>query len=245
MALDRLLLHGGETVGNPARGLLEHFQTWREPGNASAHTARGFAGATAEQAFADHEHAMRCLTDMSRTINRLEAEGHAVGHYRRGFRLWMIAFLNLPHGWQQDGLAGHVFTDHAMDMLESLAATIDRSEPHLQDTEQQGIGDYLDQVLKLLGEDTAISDELRQHIFRTVQTVRDCLEEVAILGKTDLKKALHDLWISLYAAAGQSDGEPRTKWQKFAEHIVYPTFSGLLASLPSAGIAIAQLTQGH
>ncbi|MFE4230108.1 hypothetical protein ACFRJ8_19720 [Arthrobacter sp. NPDC056886] len=180
---------------------------------------------------------------MKFSIDDLERGGYRVKSFRRSFRLWTKAILNYPHAWNSAS-NGSIFTVHAMDTLENLAAAIDGHVPEPTPERVMEIMAYLDDVVSLLGEDQNLSPELRLHVSKIVQTIRSCIAEERAFGETDLKQSLYDLWVALYAAAGQSDGATRGRWATMAETIYRPAAAGFIGSIPGLAIAAAQLAQG-
>jgi hypothetical protein len=171
---------------------------------------------------------------MKISVDDLERGGYRIKSFRRSFRLWTAAVMNYPHAWNS-GSNG---------TLENLAAAIDGHLPVPSPERVVEIMSYLDDVVSLLGEDQKLSPELRLHLSKVVQTIRSCIAEESAFGETDLKQSLYDLWVSLYAAAGQSDGENRGRWAKMAETIYRPAAAGFIGSIPGLAISAAQLVQG-
>lgn len=226
---------------NPASALLEMFELWQQPANASPQVSRRLVEAENEGIDA-HLQAMCLLAAMKRSVDELERSGYRVGAYRRSFRLWTKAVLNYPHAWNSNSNP-HVFTDHAMDTLDNLAAAIDNHLPNVEGSRVKDVARYLDEITELLGADDTLSRELRLHITKILDMVRRCMLEESSFGETDLRQALYDLWISLYAAAGQTGDGNRRKWAAMAETIFKPATAGFLGSVPSVVLAAAQLTQ--
>ncbi|MCB5294490.1 hypothetical protein BJQ90_03958 [Arthrobacter sp. SO3] len=186
---------------------------------------------------------MCLLAAMKLSVDDLERGGYRVKSFRRSFRLWTKAIMNYPHAWNAAS-NGSVFSVHAMDTLENLAAAIDGHLPAPTPERVVEIMSYLDNVVSLLGEDQNLSPELRLHVSKIVQTIRSCIAEESAFGETDLKQSLYDLWVALYAAAGQSDGETRGRWATMAETIYRPAAAGFIGSIPGLAISAAQLVQG-
>lgn len=133
---------------------------------------------------------------MKSSIDDLERGGYRVKSFRRSVRLWTKAIMNYPHAWNAAS-NGTVFSVHAMDTLENLAAAIDDHLPAATSERIDEIMSYLDEVVSLLGEDEHLSPELRLHVSKIIQTIRSCMAEERALGETDLKQALYDLWVAL------------------------------------------------
>lgn len=226
---------------NPAHELLEIFETWGEFPGGNPIKTRGLED-DEDTAVDDHLHAMCLLAAMKHCVDELERGGYRVKSFRRSFRLWTKAIMNYPHAWNAASNS-HIFTVHAMDTLENLAAAIDSHVPAPTPERVAEIMSYLDDVVSLLGEDQNLSPELRLHVSKIVQTIRSAIAEERAFGETDLKQALYDLWVALYAAAGQSDGETRGRWATMAETIYRPAAAGFIGSIPGLAIAVAQLTQ--
>lgn len=228
---------------NPAAELLELFMNWSEPlASGGPFTSRKF-NSNESQALDEHLLAMSLLAAMKTSVDDLERGGYRVASFRRGFRLWTKVVLNYPHAWTQATNAA-VFTEHALDTLEALAGAIDAHVPMPTPDKVADILSYLDGVTSLLGDDRQLSEELRVHVARLVGTIRQCISEESVFGETDLRQSLYDLWIALYAAAGQSDGEAQNRWKSMAERIFQPAAAGFLASIPAVAVSVAQLTQG-
>lgn len=225
---------------NPAADLLQVFEKWRT--GSIPIVSRGFQS-DAARALDEHLRAMCLLAEMKTCVDHLERDGYRVGSFRRGFRLWTKAVLNYPNAWNASSNSA-VFTDHAFDTLEALAGAIDQHAPIPTPDRVTKILSYLDEVTSLLGEDRELSEELRLHLGRLISTIRGCISEENTFGSTDLKQSLYDLWIGLYAAAGQSEGETRSRWTSMAEKIFQPAAAGFLGSLPAVAVSFAQLTQG-
>lgn len=233
---------GEKTLRNPAHELLEIFERWGEHPGGSPIDGRGLKD-DEDTAIDEHLYAMCLLAAMKNSVDDLERGGYRVKSFRRSFRLWTKAIMNYPHAWNAAS-NGAVFSVHAMDTLENLAAAIDGHLPAPSPERVAEIMSYLDDVVSLLGEDGHLSPELRLHVSRVVQTIRGCMAEESAFGETDLKQALYDLWVALYAAAGQSDGDKRSRWATMAETIYRPAAAGFIGSIPGLAIAAAQLTQG-
>lgn len=226
---------------NPAHELLELFERWGEHPGGSALDSRGLQ-TDEDTAIDDHLYAMCLLAAMKNCVDDLERGGYRVKSFRRSFRLWTKAVMNYPHAWNA-GANSAVFSVHTMDTLENLAAAIDRHLPAPTPERVAEIMSYLDEVVTLLEEDEELSSELRLHVSRIVQTIRGCIVEEKAYGATDLKQALYDLWVALYAAAGQSDGDKRGRWATMAETIYRPAAASFIGSMPGLAIAAAQLAQ--
>lgn len=227
---------------NPAHELLEIFEAWGEFPAGSPIKSRGLED-DEDAAVDEHLHAMCLLAAMKACVDDLERGGYRVSSFRRSFRLWTKAIMNYPHPWNAASNS-HIFTVHAMDTLENLAAAIDSHVPVPTPERVAEIMSYLDDVVSLLGEDRNLSPELRLHVSKIVQTIRNAVAEEKAFGETDLKQALYDLWVALYAAAGQSEGETQGRWAKMAETIYRPAAAGFIGSIPGLAIAAAQLAQG-
>lgn len=227
---------------NPAAELLELFENWSEPYDGGPMASREF-NSDESQALDEHLRAMSLLAAMKTNVDDLERGGYRVGPFRRGFHLWTKVVLNYPYAWTQASNAS-VFSDHALDTLEALAGAIGSHLPQPTPDRVAEILSYLDDVTSLLGEDRQLSEELRVHVARVVGTIRGCISEENAFGETDLKQSLYDLWIALYAAAGQSAGDAQNRWKSLAEKIFQPAAAGFLASLPAVAVSVAQLTQG-
>ncbi|MFI2563558.1 hypothetical protein [Paenarthrobacter sp. NPDC018779] len=228
---------------NPAHELLELFEQWGEQPDGNPLKGRGFHK-NEDEAVDDHLHAMCLLAAMKNCVDDLERGGYRVKSFRRSFRLWTKAVMNYPHAWNTNSNSA-IFSVHAMDTLENLAAAIDGHLPTPTPERIAEIMSYLDDVVSLLGDDESLSPELRLHVSKIVQMIRGCIAEEKAFGETDLKQALYDLWVALYAAAGQSEGEEqRSRWTAMAEAIYKPAAAGFIGSIPGLAIGAAQLVQG-
>jgi hypothetical protein len=231
-------------MSNPARILRELFEAWSEPADRAAYEARKFH-TNANAAFKEHEVAIRALGEISKALDTLEADGHKVAHYRRSMRLFITALLHYPHGWMEKGTLAQTLSPHMFDMLEALEGFLDSNMPRLNGSARASIEGLLDEITAALEEDEELTQILREHIARVVQTLRACLEDFESTGKADLKTGLYDLWISLYAASGATTGDNQSRWKNFAEKMGYPTASSLLGSLPGVAVSVLQLTSGN
>jgi hypothetical protein len=158
-------------------------------------------------------------------------------------KLFITTLINVPNSWTS-GMQRETLTSHMFDMLEALEGFLDSNTTSLTDHGRANLEDLLSDVLETLAADEELTELLRTHLVRVVQQIRDCIEEFGLTGQTDLKQALYDLWISLYAAAGSTTGESSAKWKSFAEKIGYPTVSSVLGSIPGVAVSVLQLTQG-
>ncbi|WP_158677284.1 hypothetical protein [Arthrobacter sp. PGP41] len=231
-------------MSNPAGQLRELFEAWSQPNDKSPYEAREFHSNPAV-AFQRHETAIRALADISRALDALEAEGHKVTHYRRSMQLFITALLHYPHSWVEQGKLPQTLTPHMFDMLEALEGFLDSNQPRLSHSGRASIEELLDDVTLALEDDDELTELLREHVARVVQTLRSCLEDFGVTGKADLRMGLYDLWVSLYAASGATTGANQSKWKNFAEKMGYPTASSLLGSLPGVAVSVLQLTGGN
>lgn len=227
---------------NPATTLLGLFEKWNGDSNDSPYNIRGFSK-DPDTCYTDHDVAIKAIADISRSLDYLESQGQKVGAYRRAIKLFIAALLSVPAGWAQGGAQVSTMTVHMFDMLEALESVLAGNVVALNPNGAERIGDLLNQVIAGLDDDPNLSAQLKAHILRVVQTVRDCIEEFGLTGETNLREALHNLWISLYAAAGATSDEQRGFWQNLATNVGFPAAGSALGSLPGI-VTSLMLTQG-
>lgn len=226
--------------------LYELFDEWKtNAGRNPAFVARGLhVPEKSDDAFDQHIRAMRLLAECQTAIAQLEGNGANVTSFRRNLRMWAATIMHYPNNWQAAGEAGRAFGPHAMDTLSSLAVVLDTRGPVVSEQGMERLRQLLRDVKDLLVEDDSISEDMRGHVYSVVQTLNRYLDDVEMYGQADIRDAIRDLWVSLNAAAGQSDERHRTKWEAFVRNVGMPAAGTILGSIPTLALETASLIAG-
>lgn len=214
-------------MSNPASELLSIFNAWTEAGSAPANGRQ-----MGEQVGVDrHIEAMRNLIAIDAELSTLEARGSNVGVYRQAVAAWIRFTIAYPHGWTTD-VSRPLANEGRFDLLEALADRLEASMPTAHIEGAADLPAFLNGIVDLVNEDSAISAELRAYILELVQEIREALENYKVTGQFDSASRLRDLWIALGAASSESS-EHKTKWKSFRDTVIRPATVGLIVNAPT------------
>lgn len=229
-------------MSNPAKELRDILRKWTAA-NQTAQVARGFTS-DEEGATREHIRAMRLISDIHVVLDQWERDGRDVGVYRSAAGTWARAVLAHPGGFGGNNTAVQSVRVAKLDVLEALADTLSITGPRVNVEQVAQFEDFLAGILRLLGEDESLTDELRGYILNLVQEIRIAFESFKVTGQFDHADALVRLWVALKAARGESKSS-KTKWKSFADKIAQPAAIQLLAGLPMATVnSVLALTIG-
>ncbi|MBF4511331.1 hypothetical protein ITJ66_02435 [Plantibacter sp. VKM Ac-2885] len=228
---------------NAARRLLEIYKDWaaRYGSNIEARAVRKLSsGAGMEMQLEVFE----LLSSIDRSLTEME-QRRPLRVYRKSYHQWVLMALNVPAAWTGGSDANAVFVAPHLDHLETFADMLDYEEPPLPDEAVAGLRSVVDDALALLQSDTSITDGLKNYMFKLLDDLRTSLDEETILDNFDYRVAADRLWVSLWAAAGQSTAN-KDSWRATASRMAENVFTSFMGSGPAiaAGYHIAAITAG-
>lgn len=172
-------------------------------------------------------------------IDNLERAGVNVSAYRSNVNRWVAMVINFPYTWQQPYPQGEregPFKKGPLDVLHTLGVLIEARGPQLVPEKSETLRQVIVSVKTLLAEDESLSGQMRAHVVSVVTTLEGILDNAETYAPEDVARAARDLWVAIYAAAGQTSDAKRSRWRDLGEQIIPPTVAGVLASLPSLGM---------
>ena len=174
------------------------------------------------------------LTDINAIIDTLDNMGRKVGPFRRNYSTWVDSTLNIGKSWSSPYTPEEVCPQAALDSLETLADMVDGLTPSLSTPLRDQLISLANELADGLEADTTLSDQLRDHLRRTVECMRRCLENPGECHLQNVVDATDNAITAAKAAAGEStDSVWKEQWRQLSTAIVYPTISGLIANVPS------------
>lgn len=174
------------------------------------------------------------LTDINAIIDTLDNMGRKVGPFRRNYSTWVDSTLNIGKSWSSPYTPEEVCPQAALDSLETLADMVDVLPPSLSTPLRDQLISLANELADGLEADTTLSDQLRDHLRRTVECMRRCLENPGECHLQNVVDATDNAITAAKAAAGEStDSVWKEQWRQLSTAIVYPTISGLIANVPS------------
>jgi hypothetical protein len=183
------------------------------------------------------------LTDINAIIDTLDNMGRKVGPFRRNYSTWVDSTLNIGKSWSSSYTPEEVCPKAALDSLETLADMVDVLTPSLSTPLRDQLISLANELADGLEADTTLSDQLRDHLRRTVEYLRRCLENPGECHLQNVVDATDNAITAAKAAAGEStDSVWKERWRQLSTAIVYPTVSGLIASFPSIILQITSST---
>ena len=183
------------------------------------------------------------LTDINAIIDTLDNMGRKVGPFRRNYSTWVDSTLNIGKSWSSPYTPEEVCSQAALDSLETLADMVDVLTPSLSTPLRDQLISLANELADGLEADTTLSDQLRDHLRRTVEYLRRCLENPGECHLQNVVDATDNAITAAKAAAGEStDSVWKERWRQLSTAIVYPTVSGLIASFPSIILQITSST---
>ena len=160
--------------------------------------------------------------------------GRKVGPFRRNYSTWVDSTLNIGKSWSSPYTPEEVCPQAALDSLETLADMVDVLTPSLSTPLRDQLISLANELADGLEADTTLSDQLRDHLRRTVECMRRCLENPGECHLQNVVDATDNAITAAKAAAGEStDSVWKEQWRQLSTAIVYPTISGLIANVPS------------
>ena len=177
---------------------------------------------------------VKWLTDIKAIIDTLDKMGRKVGPFRRNYSTWVDSTLNIGKSWSSPYTPEEVCPQAALDSLETLADMVDVLTPSLPTPLHDQLISLANELADGLEADTTLTDQLRDHLRRTVEYLRRCLENPGEYHLQNVVYAADNAITAAKAAAGEStDSVWKERWRQLSTAIVYPTISGLIASFPS------------
>ena len=174
------------------------------------------------------------LVDINAIIDTLDKMGRKTGPFRRNYSTWVDSTLNIGKSWNSPYTPEEVCPQAALDSLETLADMVDVLTPSLPNPLRAQLISLANELADGLEADTTLSDQLRDHLRRTVAYLRRCLENPGEYHLQNVVDATDNAITAAKAAAGEStDSVWKERWRQLSTAIVYPTISGLIANFPS------------
>ncbi|MDO4661463.1 MAG: hypothetical protein Q4B27_05035 [Candidatus Saccharibacteria bacterium] len=160
--------------------------------------------------------------------------GRKVGPFQRNYSIWVDSTLNIGKSWGSPYTPEEVCPQAALDSLEMLAEMVDVLTPNLIAPLHDQLIDLVNELAEGLEADRTLSDQLREHLRRTIEYLRRCLENPDEYHLENIVYATDNAITAAKAAAGEStDSVWKERWRKLGTVIVYPTISGFIANIPS------------
>lgn len=116
------------------------------------------------------------LTDIKAIIDTLDNMVRKVGPFRRNYSTWVDSTLNIGKSWSSTYTPEEVCPQAALDSLETLADMVDVLTPSLSTPLRDQLISLANELADGLEADTTLSDQLRDHLRRTIEYLRRCLE---------------------------------------------------------------------
>lgn len=177
---------------------------------------------------------VKWLTDIKAIIDTLDKMGRKVGPFRRNYSTWVDSTLSIGKSWSSPYTPEEICPQAALDSLETLADMVDVLTPSLSTPLRDQLIALANELADGLEADTTLSDQLRDHLRRTVEYLRRCLENPGECHLQNVVDATDNAITAAKAAAGEStDSVWKERWRQLSTAIVYPTISGLIANVPS------------
>ena len=178
--------------------------------------------------------AAKWLTEIKEIIETLEQMGRKVGPFRRNYYIWVDSTLNIGKSWNSPYTPEEICPQAALDSLETLADMVDVLTPSLPTPLRDQLISLVDELADGLEADLTLSDQLRDHLRRTIEYLRRCLENPEEYHLQNIANATDDAITAAKAAAGESTHSIwKERWGKLSTVIICPTISGLIANVPS------------
>ncbi|MFR9773776.1 hypothetical protein [Nocardia sp. SC052] len=165
---------------------------------------------------------MAHITAIRNLLDVLAAtDGTSVAVWQRQIPAWTHYVLNYPSSWASNAPA---FDPHVLDHLETLSGHLRRIVPPVPEATLEQLRETLNDLLKLLGDDTTIPAHLRAYLATLANHMRTVLDEYRIRGDYEVRMAVEILFatVSRAANASQSEGETRQRWRDMAARFVIP-----------------------
>lgn len=179
------------------------------------------------------------LRRIARILDSMEAAGRRVRPYRRNFDTWVDAALNIGKPWGSTMNESDICPLSAMDSLESLADIIATMTPGTGSEAHERLTTLLHDASDALDGDQTLSDQLRRHLRRVLDRLRDCVEHPEAYDLQDMAEAADDTVTSAKAAAGEStDKTWKDRWAHIVTVWAVPVITGLIANSPSLVLQI-------
>lgn len=171
-------------------------------------------------------------------IDALERDGHRVAVWRRYYPIWVNSVFAIGLKW--DGMTytpEEICPQAAMDMLDGLAGFLDMLPPGTQGIAHDQLLALVNLVSEGLDTDDTLSKQLRVHLRRVVDHLRDCVQHPEAYDLRDTAQAADDVLTAAKAAAGESTHtEWKGRWAAFRDTWVAPTVTGIIAGGTSLGL---------
>lgn len=177
---------------------------------------------------------VKWLTDIKAIIDTLDKMGRKVGPFRRNYSTWVDSTLNIGKSWNSPYMLEEICPQAALDSLETLADMVDVLTPKLTGPLHDQLMTLVNELAEGLEADTTLSDQLRDHLRRTIEYLRRCLENPEEYHLQNIANTTDDAITAAKAAAGESTHSIwKERWGKLSTVIICPTISGLIANVPS------------
>ncbi|QKD79843.1 MULTISPECIES: hypothetical protein [Actinomyces] len=171
------------------------------------------------------------LIDINRLIDTLERVGRRVRPFRRNYPIWVNSTLAIGKAWSNFYSPEEVCPQSAMDSLDSLAEVLDMLTPAPGNQTHEQLMDLANQISEGIENDPTLTDQLRIHLQRVVNHLRNCLANPGAYNLADFAEAADDAVTAVKAAAGEStDKTWKERWSKISTLVAYPTIAGLLTN---------------
>jgi hypothetical protein len=226
-------------MGNAGHELHALYAEWRDrmpDGNTSALMS---VDVREDRGVEEVMRAYALLTEIDRTLARLQANGANVGVFQRQLHGWARIPLMIEVGWTTATSKAKIFPRAVLEQIETFALYLDGKVHVFSTSELTSLGHLVDQAREALVADDTLPAELVQYIHQLLQEIRVALNNEEIGRTFDFAEATRRLWVSLRAASGASEGdEQKSRWRKLADAIAVGTVS---SAVIESGTALIRL----
>lgn len=229
---------------NPAVELLAIFERWSDDEGRKNQKQTRHIDSPQDTAEVDAEHlrALGLVEQVALGLAMLAERQVPVDHLRKHESAWTRAVLGLPHGWDKAGVGKQLFREGMMDALRSTIPLLDIYRAQVPAEKITELSALIDEVEKVLGEDSTLPDMMRDYMHDLLQECRRAVVDYTVKGKFDLGESVRRLWVALSAAAEFSqDDKSKSKWRGFRDRMMPSAVGGLIANAPTV---IAAITAG-
>lgn len=186
---------------------------------------------------------MRDLILVEEGLTALEDRGVRVTVYKRYVSSWRRMVLSYPYGWGQAVQRENVYSQSAIDQLDTLADWFDDRLPAATSEQKQKLGSITESAQSILDADETLSPVLRKYIGRLLREIRNALDDEQLGERFDYESAAQRLWVTLIAAADQStDPDQKTRWQDTTRRFLWDASVSAIGNAPGVFLALSGLS---
>lgn len=182
--------------------------------------------------------AVRHLDAIEELLTQMSQAGRDVSVYHRHFPSWTTAVFAYPNGWNKMGLCD--VNQQMLDHLHTLGDLMEILVPTLSPTGDGELRSFCARLLNTLDDDPTIPDPLKLHLREVVRHLEWCLDQYAVAGDFEVRKAVERLVAAMAQVAGASENPDR--WKTVLNTWVWPFAVNMVSAIPAQ--TIIQLALG-